>query len=115
VPPYPGDTLCGAAFAPEGEEFTGALAREDRLFGRLGIVRLYHGEGPPAWDGSPADLADRPVQVSFKYPPADINAGRHDAELLAWFRSVPTEHDVYWTYFHEPENDIEAGDFSARE
>lgn len=115
VPDYPGKTRCGAAFAPEGEEFTEALAREDGLFGRLGLVRVYHGEGPPEWVGSSADLADRPVQVSFKYPPEEVNTGRHDTDLLAWFRSIPTDHDVYWTYFHEPENDIEEGEFSAAE
>lgn len=107
-----GATLCGAAFATEGQGYGDALAREDELFDGLELVRVFYG-ALPAWTGSTAATARRPVNVSFKYDPDDIAGGRYDAYLRAWFRSVPRDRDVYWTYYHEPEDNIRAGQFSA--
>jgi hypothetical protein len=51
--------------------------------------------------------------VSFKANPRDVLTGEHDAYLGRWFASVPTDRTVWWTYWHEPEDDIEKGRFSA--
>jgi hypothetical protein len=105
-------TLPGATISLEnGENFNQALARADRTFGPLRMVRVFYPGLPPAWNGSRSDAVDRTVVVSFKAHPREINSGRHDARLAAWFASIPRQHDVYWAYYHEPENDVESGAF----
>ena len=78
-------------------------------------ARIFYPGDPPPWPGSPAAEADRPVVVSFKLPPADVIAGVHDAALRQWFESIPADHPVWWTYFHEPENDSEDGAFTPEQ
>jgi hypothetical protein len=112
VPP-PAGTLCGASFANEGTSYRDALAREDALFGGLEMVRVFFSGAPPAWPGSPADIPRRTVNVSFKFNAADILAGKHDAAMRTWFAGVPRGIDVYWTYYHEPEDNIRDGEFTA--
>ena len=125
VTPVPGTTTDPAPFFPgsrktlpgatislnNGENFAQALARADRTFGPLRMVRVFYPGLPPAWGGSRSDIVNRTVVVSFKAHPREVNAGRHDARLAAWFASVPRDYDVYWAYFHEPENDVESGSF----
>jgi hypothetical protein len=50
--------------------------------------------------------------VSFKYAPAEVVAGRHDAALAAFFRTAPS-YDVYWSFLHEPEDNVARGEFTA--
>ncbi|MEO7352075.1 MAG: hypothetical protein ABIW17_09270, partial [Marmoricola sp.] len=45
--------------------------------------------------------------------PQDVIAGNADATMTSWFNSIPNTRQVWWSYFHEPENDIEAGSFTA--
>jgi hypothetical protein len=111
--PAPAGTLCGASFEAEsGETYKQALVREDNLFGGLGAVRIFNGGMPPAWPG-PLDLGTRPSVVSFKANPKDINAGKQDAYLSNWFATSPRDRDVYWTFYHEPEDNIASGEFTA--
>ncbi|MGN9812273.1 hypothetical protein ACTMSW_23325 [Micromonospora sp. BQ11] len=106
-------TLPGASIGVQtGETFNQALQRSDRTFGRLRMARVFYPGLPPAWDGSRSDVVDRTVVVSFKASPQEINSGRHDSRLASWFASIPREHNVYWSYFHEPEDDVERGAFT---
>ncbi|RZU72284.1 hypothetical protein EV384_0643 [Micromonospora kangleipakensis] len=112
--PAPRTTLPGASIhLLNGESFADGLARSDRTYGPLRMVRVFYPGLPPAWSGSRADVADRTVVVSFKAPPAEVAAGKHDARLATWFASIPRDHDVYWSYFHEPENDVESGNYTT--
>jgi hypothetical protein len=115
--PGPDDrvTLFGTSVYRGDSSFEDALARQDAAFGRLQVVRLFNTGDPPPWPGSPADTADRPVVVSFKLPPAEVISGLHDENLREWFASVPADHDVWWVYFHEPENDSEDGAFTPEQ
>ncbi|MEO3776754.1 hypothetical protein ABGB16_07850 [Micromonospora sp. B11E3] len=113
---FPGGraTLPGASIhLLAGESFSAALARSDRAYGPLRMVRVFYPGLPPAWRDSRADVADRTVVVSFKAAPAEVAAGRHDSRLAAWFASVPRDLDVYWSYFHEPEDDIARGAYTS--
>ncbi|TDC51925.1 hypothetical protein E1258_25430 [Micromonospora sp. KC207] len=113
---FPGgrNTLPGASiYLKSGESFAAGLARSDRSYGPLRMVRVFYPGLPPSWSGSRADVADRTVVVSFKAPPGEVAAGKHDSRLAAWFRSVPRDLDVYWSYFHEPEDDVERGSYTA--
>jgi hypothetical protein len=109
----PRKTLPGASLhLKSGESFSDALRRSDRTYGPLRMVRVFYPGLPPKWNGSRADEANRTVVVSFKAPPREVSAGKHDARLRSWFASVPKNLDVYWSYFHEPENDVQSGSYT---
>lgn len=96
-----------------GAGWAEAFHRADVAYGPVTLFRVFYPGLPPPWPGSAADLAGRAVHVSFKAPPPEIVAGVHDDALAAWFASMPPDRDIYWTYHHEPENNIEAGEFTA--
>lgn len=113
-PTGPVRTLFGAA--PEGAQgekgYQQALARADQTLGELDVVRVYYKGAPDAWPGK---APGRNVVVSFKLPPAEVLAGAHDAALSAWFRAAPRDLETFWVFFHEPEDDIRDGAFTAEE
>jgi hypothetical protein len=51
--------------------------------------------------------------VSFKANPSDILAGKYDSYLADWFKTAPRDRDIWWSYWHEPEDDVERGAFTA--
>lgn len=106
--------LCGASFTQElaGESYQQAFARIDTAYGGLDLARVFYGGLPDAWPGK-LNTGGRPMNVSFKAAPTDVLAGRHDAALRSWFAAAPTAVDTYWTYYHEPEDNIAAGEFTA--
>jgi len=75
-------TLCGASFVPEnGETNKQALERHDRmLFNGLEVVRIFYPGLPANWPGK-VDTGGRPVIVSFKASPDEINSGSLDRRL----------------------------------
>ncbi len=54
-----------------------------------------------------------PVVVSFKAQPKDVVSGRLDGQFANWFNSAPKDRPIFWSYFHEPENDVESGSFTT--
>lgn len=96
-----------------GESIVEARARIADEIGEPPIVRLYSPGAPPAWDELILRAGDAAIVVSFKFDPAVVLSGAADARLRAWFAAAPTDRDVYWVYFHEPEDNIEAGAFTA--
>jgi hypothetical protein len=113
TPPKPapsGGTLCGASFTNEtsGETYQQALKRIDGYYNGLEMVRIFYPGKPGAWPGK-LNVDRRPIVVSFKFPPAEVVAGRHDAVMRDWFASAPRDQDVFWTYYHEPEQEITNG------
>lgn len=114
VKPAPGRMLAGASVQLRtGETYAQGLARADRTYGPLEMVRVFYTGLPPSWAGSRVDVANRTVVVSFKALPLDVLSGKHDAQLSAWFASAPRTRDTYWVYYHEPEDNIAAGNFTA--
>jgi hypothetical protein len=107
--------LFGAVVAVRGtESYSQAIARQDAAYGTpvpMPISRVFYGGAPEPWPGL-AGLSGRPVIVSFRYAPADVVAGRHDAAVRQFFAGAPS-YDVYWSYSHEPEDNIERGEFTA--
>ena len=51
--------------------------------------------------------------MSFKLDPQAVIAGQFDESMRDWFENAPRNHAVYWVYWHDPENDIEDGKFTA--
>jgi hypothetical protein len=106
-------TMYGASFQTgAGESYGRALAGVDKTLGRLDLVRVFYPHAPAPWPGK---APGRNVVVSFKLPPRQVVAGRYDTKMTAWFAAAPKNLDVYWSNWHEPENDIEAGSFTAAE
>ncbi len=108
-----GSTLFGASmWQKSGETWPQTFNRLEGVYGRIDFVRAFLGAPRSDWSGY-LSVGPRPMNVSFKAAPKEILSGRHDATLRTWFRSAPTDRPVWWTYYHEPENDIQRGAFNA--
>jgi hypothetical protein len=92
-----------------------SLGQTKAVFGALPIVRVYYPGLPAsnAWTGGDAGANDSAVIVSFKALPTDILSGKDDAPLKHFFDTAPTGHPVYYSYYHEPEDNIADGQFTA--
>jgi hypothetical protein len=91
------------------------LAHDTAQFGHMPIVRVYYPGLPSsdAWTSGLAGANDSAVIVSFKALPDTILSGADDAVLRHFFATAPTGHPIYYTYYHEPEDNIADGQFTA--
>ncbi len=89
------------------------LVSDNAAFGKMPIVRVYYPRLPDAnaWTGGLASANHSAVIVSFKALPTKILSGADDASLRHFFDSAPKGHPIYYSYFHEPEDNIAAGQF----
>jgi hypothetical protein len=89
------------------------LHTDTSQFGRMPIVRVYYPGLPAsnAWSGGLASANHSAVIVSFKALPKTLLSGADDAALKHFFNTAPTGHPIYWCYYHEPEDNIAAGQF----
>lgn len=114
--PYAADTVFGSTVSRlPGETRADALARIDQAYGPVPLVRVYASELPPSWRLLQQQLGDVDIVISFKAQPARVLSGALDDRLRQWFANASSGRDTYWTYFHEPEDDVEAGEFTAAE
>jgi hypothetical protein len=92
---------------------TANLDRATTQFGHMPIVRVYYPGLPPfhAWQAGLAGANKSAVIVSFKALPRTILSGADDAALRHFFDTAPTGHPIYYAYYHEPEDNIAAGQF----
>ncbi len=108
-----GKTLFGASvYTGGGTSFDDALKQSNANYGGLEIVRVFHPSLPTAWPGK-AGTTGGPVVVSFKANPKQVVAGQLDDFFADWFKKAPRDRDIYWTNYHEPEDNIEDGAFTA--
>jgi ABC-type cobalt transport system substrate-binding protein len=94
---------------------TSQLSQLTSDFGHLPVVRVYYPGLPAAnaWSSSgKAGANHSEVVVSFKALPSAILSGADDAALSHFFDTAPTSHPVYYSYWHEPEDNIEAAQFT---
>lgn len=98
--------------AHRGDTFAQAVARQDAAYGRMPISRVFYTGAVQPWPGN-AGASGRPVVISFKYAPAAVLSGRDDAALRRFFAGAP-HYDVYWSYIHEPEDNIARREFTAQ-
>ncbi len=97
----------GVVKANPGESYQQALARqENRYGGKLGVIRYFDSNAPDAWSSLDSKFGDHNVIISFRYSPSTINSGGADTYLRNWFATAPTDTTTYWTYMHEPEDDL---------
>jgi hypothetical protein len=105
----PGGIAWGTSVMPyAGESYSHAWSRDEQSLAPE-IVRFFNpGTGGPHW---PSQTGSMPLVISFKLPPAQVVDGSHDAQLAAFFAATPRL--TYWSYWHEPEDDIARGAFTA--
>lgn len=91
----------------------GNWAAFDAAVGPLDIYRGYDtGFSHATWaQVPPGQRHGSTNDYSFKIPPAQLAAGQWDARLRTFIASTPR--NVVLTNWHEPEDDIEAGRFTA--
>ncbi|MEV4620837.1 hypothetical protein AB0J74_19275 [Asanoa sp. NPDC049573] len=107
-------TLIGASVhQPAGQSFSQALAAADSRYGGLPILRVFYPGAPAAWSDAKLNTPGRATVVSFKYDADAVLAGTADAYLRSWFANAPKDRDVFWCFYHEPEDDIRNGAFTA--
>ncbi|WP_068256495.1 hypothetical protein [Janibacter corallicola] len=107
-------TLFGANASTQGQTLAEGIATIDRLFGPVSVVRHFSPGLPFAWNSRKAELLDgRTLVVSFKVNPKRITSGSLDSFFRKWFATAPEDQTIYWSYFHEPEDNIRAGEFTA--
>ncbi len=98
-----------------GETYKQAFQRSERAYGDFGVVRIFYSGAPAPWSAIKSNVGDTPASISFKYDPTRVLAGDFDADIRQWFRDAPTTYRTWWTYYHEPEDNIESGQFTAPE
>src|SRR3954449_1019326 len=90
-----------------GENYAQAFTRVGNQL-KPETVRFFH-RGAPSWPT--AKTGNSPLVISFALPPQEVVNGTHDAKLRAFFAATPRP--TYWTYKHEPEDDMERGAFTS--
>ncbi|MFL6180759.1 MAG: hypothetical protein ACJ73J_00465 [Actinomycetes bacterium] len=90
-----------------------ALHRSDHRYSRMEVVRFFEPFIRDSWSGTLGNVR-RPVNVSFYARPGAVLAGAYDLTLRRWFRDAPNHTPIWWTYWHEPEDDIANGNLSAK-
>lgn len=90
------------------------LHQDSSQFGHMPVVRIYYPGLPStnAWTTGLPAAAKSAVVVSFKAQPDAVLSGRDDATLAHFFDTAPTGHPIYYSYYHEPEDNIAAGQFT---
>ena len=93
----------------------GTLAAETAEFGHMPVVRVFYTGLPPAnaWTTGAAGANRSGVVVSFKDDPRNILSGAADGALNTFFATAPRTVPVWFSYIHEPEDQIAAGLFTA--
>ena len=109
-----GDTLFGASVYQGSRTWRDALNDSHAAYGGMEVVRVFYPELPGAWPDRAGEVGGS-IVVSFKARPADILSGKYDTLLTNWFRNAPTDREIWWTYWHEPEDDVEDGNFTAQQ
>jgi hypothetical protein len=111
--PVSGPTLFGASvYTGDGDSFETALSKSISRYGSLETVRVFYPGMPADWPGK-AGKVKSTIVVSFKADPKQVVSGSLDSFFTKWFADAPRNQDVYWTNFHEPEDQIESGQFTA--
>jgi hypothetical protein len=100
-------TKFGAAYNPHNSTTLASLVS---AFGGVQVIRSYDGGsgvGPFLNTYQAQDIAAGAASsYSFKYQPSEVIAGKHDADLKSFFQGIQDGHVVYWTYWHEPDDEI---------
>lgn len=113
-----GTTLFGLSVSTSRQRFPDAVSEVRATFGPVQALRVFDPYVPPpeAWPRRAPYLdPGTAVVTSFRIPPQEVLSGQHDEELSSFFREAPTDRTIFWSYYHEPEKDIDSGRFADEE
>jgi hypothetical protein len=108
------DTLFGASVYQGTRTWTDAVDDSNQAYGGMEVVRVFYTGLPSTWPGRAGDVGGS-IVVSFKALPSEILSGKDDALLTNWFLTAPKNREIWWSYWHEPEDDIADGRFTAQQ
>jgi len=110
---YSSDNAAGTMFGASASN-PADLAQATSSFGHMPVIRVFYPglPSPAAWTTGSAGINSSAVVVSFNALPSAILSGADDAALSHFFDTAPTGHPIYYSYYHEPEPHIAAGQFS---
>lgn len=90
-----------------------SLAAEEAALGKVAIIRHYQQPGEGVTSEPFAFSGGRDVVSSTKAPPAEIAAGKWDAQIRAKFAAAKAAGvRLYECPWHEPEQELDAGQFT---
>lgn len=117
TPRLAGDSRAAAAHTPLGANVSGVsgLAAATAQFGYMPVIRAYYPAvvpRPSQWRTGVLGRSHASVVVSFRPLPGQILSGADDAALSRFFDAAPRGHAIYYSYYHEPEAHIKAGEFT---
>lgn len=96
--------------------FAEAATSARATFGDRAVLRIFDPGVPDsdAWKTRLPSLSPgEPVVTSFRMSPRDVLDGTYDARLRHFFSTAPRDRPVFWSYYHEPETAVRAGQFTA--
>lgn len=103
-------TLFGASFDPHNAAMHDSL--NAAWGGQMQVSRTFGGTkgvDPFINTFQALDISRNAVSAySFKYLPLEVLAGQHDAAFTKFFQAIKDDHPVYWTYWHEPDDELYA-------
>lgn len=79
------------------------------------VIRAYYPAyvpKPSEWTTGLLGRSHSSVIISFRPLPGQILSGADDAALRRFFDAAPRGHAIYYSYYHEPEAHIKAGEFT---
>jgi hypothetical protein len=94
------------------------LKEEERRFGtHIPVVRTWDTGMPraDAWKQRSEWFGQRWVVTSIKLRPQEVLSGRHDSALRHYFDTAPTKQPIFFSYFHEPEDEVKRGEFTPQQ
>ncbi|TIC79236.1 hypothetical protein E8D34_20430 [Nocardioides sp. GY 10113] len=93
------------------------LDLEEARFGtRVPVVRTWDDTLPTRtpWSEKKRWYQRRWVVTSIRVTPQAVLSGDYDGRLRQYFRTAPRKKGpIFWNYWHEPEDEIRAGQFTA--
>lgn len=102
-------------YVEEGETQATAWSRRVATYGQPGVARVFFGGTPGTWKFLTATYGTTPLNVSFKSDPRTVLSGANDAAYRTFFQNAPRDRPTWWTFFHEPEDDVRPGSWTTAE
>jgi hypothetical protein len=106
-------TASGPLFGASASD-AAAVAKATSQFGHMPIIRVYYNglPDPHVWTTGAPGVNKSAAIISFQAPPNVVLSGADDAALRQFFDTAPTSRTTYYSYYHEPELDVRAHDFT---
>jgi beta-mannanase len=97
-----------------GSSVINDLTNEEKRFGTtIKVVRTWDNYIPTTNVWAKRNYGSRWVVTSIQEKPQAVINGTYDSALRQYFSNAPTTAPIFWNYWHEPEDNVKAGEFTA--